>query len=131
MLMFNVWSHAHFPMYLSIAVLGVGIEHVISLPSGVRISQLHASILIGAATVLMWTLIVIGLTSPHSGSKFRLWPQLLLLAVLLPSPWLVRHAASCVLIVQILLACIAQMLFLARKPGRSFLHVAARLSGES
>jgi low temperature requirement protein LtrA len=131
MRMFNIWSHAHFPMYLSIAVLGVGIEHVISLPSGARVSLQHASILIGAAIVLMSTLIVIGLTSSHSGSQFRLLPQLVVLAVLLPSPLLAPYSASFILIVQILLVCIVQMWLLAKRPKGSFLHVTARLRGVS
>src|SRR5215469_3702032 len=131
MRMFNIWSHAHFPMYLSIAVLGVGIEHVISLPSGARVSLQHAPILIGAAIVLMSTLIVIGLTSSHSGSQFRLLPQLVVLAVLLPSPLLTPYAASFILIVQILLVCIVQMWLLAKRPKGSFLHVTARLRGAS
>ncbi|PYV56345.1 MAG: low temperature requirement protein A [Acidobacteria bacterium] len=106
-LLFHIWSHAHFLLYLSIAVLGVGIEHVISLSAGTRATPQHAWILIGAASVLMSTLCVIGMTSCRPESHLRLWPQFVVLAFLIPAPLLTRYTPSCILVMQVLLACAA------------------------
>jgi low temperature requirement protein LtrA len=108
-LLFNIWSHAHFFLYLSIAVLGVGIEHVISLSSGARLATEHAWILVGAALLLMSTLILIGWTSSSCEPGHRFWTRFLLLLILLPAPLLAGHSRSCILILQMLLVCAAQI----------------------
>jgi low temperature requirement protein LtrA len=109
LLRFQIWSHAHFPLYLSIAVLGVGVERVISLPTGARLMGQHAWILIGAASVLMSTMILVGLTSKQRESDLPAWLRFLLLLTLLPAPWLSRVAPSCVLVVQVLFVCAVQV----------------------
>ena len=62
-LLFQIWSYAHLPLYLCVAVVGVGVEHVISLPPGVHLHREDAWILTGAAAALMTTLTIIGFTS--------------------------------------------------------------------
>jgi len=109
MLRFQVWSHAHFPLYLSIAVLGVGVERVISLPTGARLMGQHAWILIGAASVLMSTMILVGLTSKRREADLPAWSRFLLLLTLLSAPWLSRVAPSCILVVLLLLLCAVQI----------------------
>jgi low temperature requirement protein LtrA len=113
---FQIWSHVHFPLYLSIAVLGVGIEHIILLPTGTRVSLQHASILIGSASALMSTLIIIALTSSRSESNRSLKSKFLILTFLLPAGLLASYAPLCLLVVQILLVCAVQLLF-ARVSG--------------
>jgi low temperature requirement protein LtrA len=61
--LFQIWSYAHLPLYLSVAVVGVGVEHVVSLPPGVHLHREDAWILTGAAAALMTTLTIIGFTS--------------------------------------------------------------------
>jgi low temperature requirement protein LtrA len=115
---FHIWSHAHFPLYLSIAVLGVGIEHVISLSAGARATPQHAWILIGAASMLLSTLSVIGLTSSQTESPLRVWPSFLVLALLLPAPLLARYTPSCVLLIQVLLVCVTGIFLEPLRKGR-------------
>ena len=59
---FVVWTCAHFPLYLAIAVTGVGIEHIIRIaPDG----HLHAAeiwMLCAAVSVLMFSLVLIAWT---------------------------------------------------------------------
>jgi low temperature requirement protein LtrA len=62
-LLFQIWSYAHLPLYLCVAVVGVGVEHIISLPPGVHLHPEDAWILTGAAAALMTTLTIIGFTS--------------------------------------------------------------------
>ena len=69
----------------------------------------HAWILIGAASVLMTTMILVGLTSKHREADLPAWLRFLLLLTLLPAPWLSRVAPSCVLLVQVLLICAVQV----------------------
>jgi low temperature requirement protein LtrA len=115
---FHIWSHAHFPLYLCIAVLGVGIQHVISLPAGIRATPQHAWILTGAASVLMSILCVISLTCTRSESQFRLLPNLLVLAVLLSAPVLSHFAPSCVLVIEASLVCAAGIFLERFREGR-------------
>jgi low temperature requirement protein LtrA len=60
---FMVWSFAHLPLYLGIAVAGVGLEHIVKiLPDG----HMHAGevlILCAAVTMLMLALTTIGVSS--------------------------------------------------------------------
>jgi len=96
-LLFNIWSYAHFPLYLAIAVAGVGIEHTISLPGGARVTSDHAGVLAGATALLMVALTVIGLT--HSSAPTRLtWGMLLICVVTLPAFFL-GHISQCAPIV--------------------------------
>jgi low temperature requirement protein LtrA len=104
---FQIWSHAHFPLYLSIAVLGVGVEHVISLPSGEQLAVQHAWILVGAAFVVMVALIVIGAISGSRESLSTL--RLLLASTILPVPLLVKHLPSCTLILGLFLVYVLQL----------------------
>ena len=62
----ELWSHAHFPLYLSIAVLGVGLERIISFPTDTHLAADDAWILIGAALIAMGSLIVIAAAFPNS-----------------------------------------------------------------
>jgi low temperature requirement protein LtrA len=116
-LLFNIWSHAHFCLYFSIAVLGVGIEHVISLSTGTRLATEQAWIVVGAALLLMFTLIVIGWTSSGRESGLRSWSRVLLLLALLPAPLVARYSPSCILTLQVLLVCAAQI-GVGRPPSR-------------
>jgi low temperature requirement protein LtrA len=69
---FHVWSYAHLPLYLAIAVTGVGLEHVIVTAA---VSSMHSGeigILTGALAMLSGALAVIAASSrrdlppPHS-----------------------------------------------------------------
>jgi low temperature requirement protein LtrA len=57
---FMVWSYAHLPLYLSIAVTGVGIEHIIRIAPDGHLHTAEVWILCGAVSVLMLSLVTIG-----------------------------------------------------------------------
>jgi low temperature requirement protein LtrA len=104
----EIWSYAHFPLYLGIAVLGIGIEHVISLPPGSHLATEHASLITGAALLGMGSLIVVGATS-RSRARFPLRLTLAPLGFLLLGPVLARLGA-CSILVQLVAVCAAQIL---------------------
>ena len=60
---FHVWSYAHLPLYLGIAVTGVGLEHVITTATATPLHAPEAWILAGAVTALMLALTAISTTS--------------------------------------------------------------------
>jgi low temperature requirement protein LtrA len=62
---FQVWTYIHFPLYLSLAVVGVGVERVISLPAGSHLHREDSFILTSSGLVLMLLLQILGLTSDN------------------------------------------------------------------
>jgi low temperature requirement protein LtrA len=106
---FQIWSHAHFPLYLSIAVLGVGVEHVISLPSGTQLGVQHAWIVVGATFAVMVTLVVIGISSAYRESLGAHARRVFLAFLLVPIPLFVKHLPSCMLIMCMFSICVVQL----------------------
>jgi low temperature requirement protein LtrA len=68
----QVWSYAHLPMYLGIATVGIGIEHVIGLPRGMNLSPAESWILCGSTAVVMAGLTAIMTTSERAQHHPRL-----------------------------------------------------------
>jgi low temperature requirement protein LtrA len=64
---FHVWSYAHLSLYLSIAVAGVGVEHVITTATAAPLHPAEGWILCSAVATLMFSVIVIDAT----GTAFR------------------------------------------------------------
>ena len=60
---FQTWLYVHFPLYLSIAVAGIGVEHIISLHPGERFSREGVALLASATCALMFSLVIISQTS--------------------------------------------------------------------
>jgi low temperature requirement protein LtrA len=56
---FHVWSYAHLPLYLAIAVAGVGVEHVIITATTAPLHAAEGWILCAAVATLMAAIIVI------------------------------------------------------------------------
>ena len=106
---FFVWSFAHLPLYLGIAVTGVGIEHVIRIaPDG----HLHASevwILCGAIALLMGALVAIGATSDESGQGGRTWVRSALAAAPLALAPFGQDVAPVILVAAVVALCLAQL----------------------
>ena len=62
-LRFHVWTYAHLPLYLGIAVAGVGVEHVISTATVAPLHLPELAILSSAILLVLLALGVIGATS--------------------------------------------------------------------
>ena len=62
---FHVWSYAHLPLYLGIAVAGVGVEHAITTVTQAPLHGTEAWIFGIAVVTMMGALTVIAATSPH------------------------------------------------------------------
>jgi low temperature requirement protein LtrA len=59
---FHVWSYAHLPLYLGIAVTGVGLERVIAAANEAPLPRSETLILLGAVGTVVMSIAVIGLT---------------------------------------------------------------------
>ena len=56
---FMIWNYAHFPLYLGVAITGVGIEHIIRIAPDGHLHPSEAWILSAAVAVLMGSLVVL------------------------------------------------------------------------
>jgi low temperature requirement protein LtrA len=105
---FHVWTYIHFPLYLSIAVVGVGVEHVISLPAGSHLHREEFLILVFSGLLVTILLQIVGLTSETSHkTRWRLSHsyQLLLLLSALPFAWFSTAAPGWVVLLYLFGTC--------------------------
>jgi low temperature requirement protein LtrA len=113
-LLFQVWSYAHLPLYLCVAVVGVGVEHVISLPPGVHLHREDAWILTGAAAALMTTLTIIGFTSDDAQMRrprvVRWMVHFALCLAALPASFVATAVTPCMLLIYLALLCTMQVI---------------------
>ena len=113
-LLFQIWSYAHLPLYLCVAVVGVGVEHVISLPQGAHLRREDAWILTCAAAVLMAMLTVIGLTSDDTQAQppnlARWVVRSALCFAALPASFVATAVPPCMLLIYLALLCAVQVI---------------------
>jgi low temperature requirement protein LtrA len=57
---FHVWSYAHLPLYLGIAVAGVGLERIITTATEAPLPGGEAAILAGASLTVAVSMVAIG-----------------------------------------------------------------------
>lgn len=113
-LMFEIWSYAHLPLYLCVAVVGVGVEHVISLPQGAHLHREDAWILTCVAAALMAMLTVIGLTSDETQAQrpnlARWVVHFALCFAALPASFVATAVPPCMLLIYLALICAVQVI---------------------
>ena len=119
--LFQIWSYAHLPLYLSVAVVGVGVEHVVSLPPGVHLHREDAWVLTGAAAALMAMLTVIGLTSDDAQmrrpSLVRWMVHFALCLAALPASFVATAVSPCMLLIYLALLCALQVMLTTTSAG--------------
>jgi low temperature requirement protein LtrA len=113
-LLFQIWSYAHLPLYLCVAIVGVGVEHVISLPQGAHLHREDAWILTCAAAALMAMLTVIGLTSDDTQAQrpdLARWVlRFALCFAALPASFVATAVTPCMLLIYLALLCAVQVI---------------------
>ena len=70
---FMLWSFSHFPLYLGIAVTGVGIEHIIRIAPEGHLHGPEVWILLGAVSILMAALLTIEASSEARRTDGAVW----------------------------------------------------------
>jgi low temperature requirement protein LtrA len=107
-LAFQAWLYVHFPLYLSIAVAGIGVEHIISLHPGERFSREGTVLLACATCALMLSLVVIAQAS-RTQSRRKVGVSLILPALaLLPTVPFVYEVPPFLLLAYVLFLCTLQ-----------------------
>ena len=113
-LLFQIWSYAHLPLYLCVAVVGVGVEHTIALPQGAHLHREDAWILNTAAAALMTTLTIIDFTSDEAQIRqlsLRHWAVRFALCVAaLPASLVAAAVPPCILLIYLALLCGVQVM---------------------
>ena len=113
-LLFQIWSYAHLPLYLCVAVVGVGVEHTIALPQSAHLHREDAWILTGAAAALMTTLTIIGFTSDEAQIRqlsLGQWAlRFALCLAALPASLVATAVPPCVLLIYLALLCGVQVM---------------------
>jgi low temperature requirement protein LtrA len=114
---FQVWQYAHLPMFLGIAVAGVGFEHLISLDGGHHMSGPEGWILCSAAALIMSALACIGATAGLS--KRRVAGQLGLTLTAAGLGAVATDLHRVVVVLTLLLLCVGQTLLGRESKPRS------------
>lgn len=114
-LRFHVWSYAHLPLYLGIAVAFAGIQHIVHDGA---VHPLHADdgiVLGGALATAMCALTAIGATRPHRTSSRELGMQTALAALALTVGVGASRAPSALVVVGFFLLCSLQSAVAVRR----------------
>jgi low temperature requirement protein LtrA len=111
---FHLWSYAHVPLYLGIAVAGVGVEHVIATATEAPLHRVEGWILCSAIATVMFALILIDLTRRRDRS-FKVLARVLVPAAMVGLTLFVGLAADRVMppvvIAGLTLLCAGQLTY--------------------
>ena len=106
-MLFHIWNYAHWPLYTGIALVAVGVKHIVALAPGDHLHPMEAWILCGSVALAMISLTIIGMTSEESQRSSRLLVQSLphsCLAMLALLAGFVGHLVPNVLLITALTA---------------------------
>jgi low temperature requirement protein LtrA len=107
---FHVWSYAHFPLYVGIVVLGVGIQRIVTAAARATVMTSEGLILTGAATTVMLAMTVIEAASAHGrGRSSSLASLSLAVGMLVIGSAITRLESPVLMVVTIAGVCAAQV----------------------
>jgi low temperature requirement protein LtrA len=110
---FHLWSYAHFPLYLGIVVVGVGIQRIVVAASHATLTANDAVMLTSGAALLMFAMTLIEVSSagrkPRHSPAGTAWGLALALAMLALG-WVVKDSGSPVVMIVVMASvCTAQL----------------------
>lgn len=102
----DVWSYAHLPLYLGVAITGVGVEHIVRTGGAAPMHTEEAWLLVGAVAAFVVALTALSLASDRlpPGARRRVWLAAGLVAPLMLAVPLFTHHAQPGLVVAALVA---------------------------
>jgi low temperature requirement protein LtrA len=130
--LFHVWHYCHLPMFLGIAVAGVGFQRAISLESGQCLTASEVWILTSAVMLVTVALTTLGATSEAAQKRRNLasyiWPQYVISVLILMTAIYGDRMHPVIFVLLLLLACTVQTLLAERETARPRLR--KRLASE-
>jgi low temperature requirement protein LtrA len=118
--LFHIWSYAHLPMYLGIAIVAIGIKHIISLQPSARLQPAEAWIFCAAVALVMLAITTLSFTSDSRGNNqrltARLLPQYLLASLVLAAGTIGDRVLPVSLVSGVTMACILQVFLSTPEP---------------
>ena len=106
---FHVWSYAHLPLYLGIAIAAAGIERVVHLGSSGYGHGEDGVILAAALATVMAALAVIGLVGPKRQSRTIVLAHLGIAGLCGVAGPIAAHLAPVALVIILAIACVLQL----------------------
>ena len=108
----NVWTYVHFPLYLAIVVIGVGLNKLVMSAAHQALERQEVALLAYALGLAMLTLTVIGAVSASRTERTQGWAHAGLAAATIAAG---AMTAPAVLIVLMSALCLAQLLLSLRR----------------
>jgi low temperature requirement protein LtrA len=128
---FHVWSYAHFPLYLGVAVAGVGIKRIVTEVTRASLDPVEVLILTGSVALAMLSMTAVGNAAAHRRHHPSSigWIPHLGLALLTSALGPLGMASPLPLIVTLTALCAAQLWLSLSAPLALHASPVARLSG--
>ena len=114
-LRFHVWSYAHLPLYLGIAVLFAAVQHIVHDGAVHPLYESDGLVLGSAVAVAMCGLTAIGTSRPQKTSSARVVTQIALAAVALTLGAVASRIPSAVVVASVFMLCALQTTVAARR----------------
>lgn len=106
---FLVWSFAHLPLYIGVAVTGVGIEHIIRIAPDGHLDAAEVWILCVAVSGLMLSLVTIGSMRPSEQPRTTLSRLSQCTVAALPLTLATLHLEPVSLVASLAVLCVVQL----------------------
>ena len=117
---FEVWNYAHLFLYLGLALVGVGIEHIVRTGAASPLRAGEAWLLCAATAGVMAALAVLGtISSGDNGYERRRRAAGRLALSLLPlgMPWIAPLVSPAFVVCSLAAGCVFHSLGMAKRPG--------------
>jgi low temperature requirement protein LtrA len=106
---FHVWSYAHLPLYLGIAVAAAGVERVVHTGAAATLHTTDAVVLGSALGAVMLAMTVIGASGPHGRRGHAVPSHLAVAAMALACAWAASLVPAFLFVMVLTTLCVAQL----------------------
>jgi len=130
---FHMWSYAHFPLYLGIVIVGVGLQRIVSAAARTALTPADSLVMTGAASMVMCAMAMIDVTSARATRSPSVPVRTLILASAMTLiGWSVKDSGSPVLIIAAMTSLYAgQLIVSLRFQPNSSERICSRADGQA
>ncbi len=114
---FQIWSYAHLPLYLGIAVAGAGVERIVHVGTAAELHGIDGVVLGGALALAMLAMTVIGAVGPQRHrQRLRVTAHVTLAGLALVVGLAASHAMPAGLVIALATLCAGQVMVSTWEP---------------